>query len=118
MIHSDRCNVTYWFKDDTHLLTYGNLKATLDSNGSIEFLDIGTQRHVEYLPRGLLQTFIESPEIKHNTEVNKKKRPPQKSLAPSSIHFSLPSSQVNEYGVTPEVMQFLEVRSTILTQAS
>lgn len=105
--------MTYWFKDDTHLQTFGNLKATLDPNGSIEFLDIGTQKHIEYIPRVLIQSFMDSPEMKHIPEVNKKKRPPQKSLAPPAATFSLPTSSVNEYGVTPEVMQFLEVGPTL-----
>ncbi|KAL9105678.1 MAG: hypothetical protein Q9227_009196 [Pyrenula ochraceoflavens] len=110
-VSSPRCSVTYWFKNDTHLVTFGSIRANTDVNGKIDSLDIGTSRHKEYIPRSAAQLVMDSPETKQSPEVNKKKRAAQKQ-APAPSSASLPSSMVNEYGLTSAVMQFLELAET------
>lgn len=96
------------------LVMHGNLRAHFDTNGKIEFLDLMTNAHSEYISRAQLRAQSESPDQKQSPKVNKSlgKRSQQRQQQPQvQSTMALPESPVNEWGVTSSVMQFLEVWS-------
>ena len=93
------------------LVTYGLLKAQLDSNSKIESLEFFTTKHSEYIPRSLLQSMAESPDMKQSPKMSKTqgKKAQSRQQPPPPGTITLPRPTVSEWGVTPPVMQFLEV---------
>jgi hypothetical protein len=97
------------------LVTLGNLRAQFDSNGKMDMLDLVITEHNEYIPRAILRQAPESPDQK-SPKVNKnlgkraQQRQPPPPAAPS---ITLPTSPTNDYGITNQLLQFLEVRSSL-----
>lgn len=108
-----RCTFTHIFNNDTQVVSTGTLKVNFDANQKIEYLDIGTVRWVEYVPR-LKLAALESPDVK-SPKVNKniKKAQPRPSQ-PQSV--ALPRSMVNSNGITDGVLQNLEVHAQYRSQ--
>jgi LIM-domain binding protein len=104
-----RCTFTHIFGNDAQVVSTGTLKVNFDANQKIEYLDIGTTKWVEYVPR-LSLTPGDSPDMK-SPKLNKniKKAPPRPSQ-PQSV--AQPRSMVNSNGITNGVMQNLEVGDT------
>lgn len=109
---SSKSSFIYWFDNDCQLVTHGSLKAQLDSNSKIESLEFFTQKHAEYIPRSLLQSMADSPDMKQSPKMSKSqgKKAQQRQQQQSTPTVSLPRPTVSEWGVTTSVMQFLEVR--------
>lgn len=85
----------------------------------MNILDLVTNKHNEYIPRGsLMQTAAESPEIKQSPSISKnggkrgihqrQKMQAQTAQDPNR-QAPPPESMVNDYGITKDVWQFLEV---------
>lgn len=111
-----RTTVSYVFENDSRLISFGNLKAHLDVHSKIEILDLSTRKHVEYLPRPLVEASVEkSPEQKSSPEINKKLKRAQKQAAQAAAAtVTLPPSRVTkEWGVTSSVLQFFETAETM-----
>ncbi len=58
-----RCTFTHIFHNDHQVVSTGTLKVNFDANQKIEYLDIGTKKWVEYVPRLNLNP-VESPDMK------------------------------------------------------
>jgi LIM-domain binding protein len=103
-----KCTFTHIFNNDHQVVSTGTLKVNFDANQKIEYLDIGTSKWVEYVPR-LSLTAVESPDMK-SPKLNKniKKAQPRPSQ-PQSV--AQPRSVVNRNGITDGVLQNLEVNS-------
>ena len=109
-----RTTITYVFENDIRLITYGTLRAVLDATNKIDFLDLGTTRHVEHIPRLVVEASMEVPEQKQSPEANKKLKRAQQKQPPPPAGPTLPPSPVSrDWGVTNQVLAFLEVRQSI-----
>jgi LIM-domain binding protein len=103
---------------DLQLVSSGRLRAQFDQNSKIDTLEFATQKHEEFIPRQHIQTLLQSqnsPDQKSSPKQNKsvsKQRAAQRQQPQPPI--VLPESQVNDFGVTDELMRFLEVNSTFL----
>lgn len=117
-VTSEKTSFIYWLANGHQLVTSGGLKVQFDSYGKIDVLEILTTSHDEFVPRAqLLRTATESPEMKHSPSQNKasgKKAAQQRQKQAQAIQEQVPvavvpSSTINDQGVTPSVQQFLEV---------
>lgn len=105
-------SITLTLLTSEQLVTSGNLRAQFDQSGKIDVLDLITSEHNEYIPRAQLLAPVESPDPKQSPKTSKtvgKQRSQQKHQQPQPPQITLPVSIVNSYGVTQEVMRFLEV---------
>ena len=95
----------------------GSLRAQFDINCKMDILDLSTNEHNEYIPRSsLIQAAAESPEIKLSPSAsksgNKKNAKAQKQQPPDNQppQVKIPGSVFHDFGTTPGVWQFLEVK--------
>jgi hypothetical protein len=99
------------------LVSSGHLRAQFDQNSKIDLLEFVTHKHEEFIPRQDIQRLLlsqNSPDQKSSPKQNKsmtKQRAAQRQQHQPPI--TMPDSQVNEYGVTNELMRFLEVCSLL-----
>ena len=96
---------THIFHNGIRIIFYGDLKATFAPEGKIEFLDMGTRKHEEFLPRALVEASIASPEQKQSPEMNKKMKKSLAKIVPPTI----PSAPVGDWGISADVLGLLEV---------
>lgn len=90
------------------LVSSGTLRAQFDQNSKIDVLDFVTVNHSEYLPRAQLKTILSS--FSPPDEKSPKHHKGAKQKAPQrQPTVSMPDAQVNSFGVTDDVMNFLEV---------
>ncbi|KAL8726615.1 MAG: hypothetical protein Q9181_005976 [Wetmoreana brouardii] len=117
-ITSEKTSFIYWLANGHQLVTSGGLRVQFDQLGKIDKLEILTTSHEEFVPRAqLLRTATESPEMKHSpnqTKASGKKASQQRQKAAQATHeqgpvAAIPRTTINDQGVTPSVMQFLEV---------
>jgi hypothetical protein len=107
-IWSNRASLTYVFHNDLRVTTQGSLKVSFDEMQKIEHLFIATSGWTEYIPRHALQPA--SPEQNKSPKLNKNaKKNQQKAPMPTSSSPVIPASVVNDFGLPPHIVQFLEV---------
>lgn len=121
-VTSEKTSFIYWLANGHQLVTSGGLRVQFDQIGKIDVLEILTTSHEEFVPRAqLLRAATESPEMKHSPNQSKatgkkaaQQRQKQAQTAqeqgPVVAVAAVPSSIINDQGVTPSVQQFLEVR--------
>jgi hypothetical protein len=111
-VESQKSSFIYWLTNECQLVTLGNLRAQFDSNGKMDMLDLVINGHSEYIPRNILRQAPESPDQK-SPKVNKNlgKRAQQRQQPPPPPSITLPVSPTNDYGITNQLLQFLEVLS-------
>ncbi len=93
------------------LVSSGTLRAQFDQHSKIDVLDFVTTSFNEYVPRASLKNMFSpynSPEEKSPKQSKVKQQQPNQLPASSSV--TIPESQVNSFGVTDAVSNFLEVR--------
>ncbi|KAL4803546.1 LIM-domain binding protein-domain-containing protein [Aspergillus unguis] len=109
-VECHKASFIYWFTNDAQLFTTGTLKAHFDIQNKIEMLDLVVMNHTEYLPRSQLQALEldqkQSPKLTKNGKRAQQKQPQQPAI-------TLPESMVTANGVTPAVLEFLEVAETM-----
>lgn len=119
-VTSEKTSFIYWLTNGHQLVTSGRLKVQFDQLGKIDVLEILTTSHEEFVPRAqLLRAATESPDMKHSPNQSKtsgkkaaQQRQKQAQVAQDQPPVAaIPSSTINEQGVTPSVQVFLEVRT-------
>lgn len=126
-VNSDKTSFIYWLANGHQLVTTGSLKVQFDPAGKIDVLEIITTSHEEFVPRAkLLRAATESPQLKHSPNQSRTtgkkgatQRQKQAQAAQDQTPFAaVPSSTINDQGVTPSVGEFLEVSALCRDTAS
>ena len=107
----------------------GSLRAKFDANHALELLDWSTIHFKEFIPLDQLKKSAgQSPELKHSPSLTKttgkraqqQRQKEQEAARNQALQVPLPMSFVSDVGLTPAVMQCLEVceilTKLILTQ--
>ncbi|KAL8882900.1 MAG: hypothetical protein Q9198_000173 [Flavoplaca austrocitrina] len=117
-VASEKTSFIYWLANGHQLVTSGQLRVQFNQIDKIDVLEILTTSHEEFVPRAqLLRAATESPEMKHSPNQSKatgKKAAQQRQKQAHTAQeqgpkAAVPSSIINDQGVTPSVQQFLEV---------
>ncbi|KAL9034903.1 MAG: hypothetical protein Q9180_005153 [Flavoplaca navasiana] len=117
-VASEKTSFIYWLANGHQLVTSGQLRVQFNQIDKIDVLEILTTSHEEFVPRAqLLRAATESPEMKHSPNQSKatgKKAAQQRQKQAQTAQeqgpvAAVPSSIINDQGVTPSVQQFLEV---------
>ncbi|KAI9754615.1 MAG: hypothetical protein M1815_005497 [Lichina confinis] len=123
-VESPKASFIYWFESGSQLVSSGTLRAQFDHDSKIDVLEFVTTNHCEYLSRHRLKALLapHSPPEDKSPKQNKAAKaraarqqqpppPPPPAVAP--VLPVVPESHVNPYGVTPAVLNFLELAETI-----
>lgn len=100
----------------------GSIRAQFDMSLTLDLLEWITTDHREYVPlEQLRNSAVQSPEIKYSPSMSKSsgrkaQQQRQKELQAAkdqqSMQAPIPNSIISEWGLTPAVMELLEVSST------
>lgn len=114
IVQSTSASLTYVFNNDIRVSTSGSLLVLFDEFNKIVRFDIMTNGWQEYIPRPMATAAMQASRSptqnsKQSPKMNKnvKKLQQQGQNDPPLV---APSSGVNEWGITPHIQQFLEVR--------
>lgn len=113
-VQSQSASLTYVFHNDIRVSTTGSLQVLFDDFNKIVRFDIMTGGWQEYIPRPMVAGAMQASRSptqnsKQSPKMNKNvKKLQQQGQADAPL--VAPSSGVNEWGITPHIQQFLEVR--------
>ncbi|KAK5086406.1 hypothetical protein LTS08_004285 [Lithohypha guttulata] len=107
-VWSKKLYVTYEYDDGVRIMTHGELNVNFDEMQKIEHLHVAVKGWTEFVPRAMLEP--QSPEQSRQSPKLSKKNLPKAQPRPM-----LRRSPVNEWGVPPNMLQFLEIAEVMTT---
>ena len=120
-VNSEKAYWIYWLKNGHQLRMNGNLRAKFDASHALELLEWVTTQFSEFIPLDQLQKSIaQSPEVKQSPTMSKatgkraqqQRQKEQEAAKNQPPQVPLPTSLVSDVGLTPAVMQCLEVHKS------
>ena len=102
--------------DLVQVVLTGNLRAKFDGNNLLDLFEWTTSRHEEYVSlQDLEASALESPDLKQSPSMSKnakraaQQKQKEQAAREQARHITIPKPSVNDMGLTPAVMECLEV---------
>lgn len=117
-VTSDKACWIYWLTNGHQLRMDGSLKAKFDANHMLELLEWSTTYFKEFIPlEQLKKSAGQSPELKQSPTISKstgkraqqQRQKEQEAARNQPLQVPLPKSIVSDVGLTPAVIECLEV---------
>ncbi|KAH0060702.1 hypothetical protein KCU96_g20707, partial [Aureobasidium melanogenum] len=112
-----RARYIFWFNHNIQLIWQGKLTASFPAGSDkFESLEFEVSKTEEFIPRSELTRVISQGSPLMNKSPKLSRTPAKKAMQKAQGALQIedfPSAPVNEYAVTPAVMQYLEVAETI-----